>query len=404
MNTAIIITICVLLLIAYTFELSSSRTKIPAVILLLFLGWIVRQGSELMDIYIPNLSNLLPILGTLGLILIVLEGALGLEFNRSKIPMIKKSFAIAFIPIFLLSFLIAFLFQYISGAIFKDALINAIPFSVISSSIAIPSVRDQAKATKEFVIYESSFSDIIGILFFNFVVYNATISAISFAGFGIELLIMAGISFLATMGLSLLLSKIDHEIKFAPIVILIILVYEISKIYHLPALLFILLLGLFLGNLDELKRFKWIQKLKPDELNLEIHKFKDLITEATFIVRSVFFLLFGFLMTTSEIINPETFKWALVIVAGIFLIRAIVVKIFRFPLSPLLFVAPRGLINILLFISIIPEMKIGFVNKSLIIQVIILTAFVMMGGLLLRKNEEKSDVENAEQEKDEPSN
>ena len=338
-----------------------------------------------MKIILPDLTPLLPILGTLGLILIVLEGSLELEFNNSKIPLIKKSFVIALIPIMTLSFSLAWLFSWFGGSSFKDALLNAIPFSVISSSIAIPSVRDHSKGDKEFVVYESSFSDIIGILFFNFMAFNSTINLASFANFGLQLLVIIAVSFIATIGLSLLLSKIDHHIKFAPIVLLIILIYEISKTYNLPALLFILLFGLFLGNLDELKRLKWMHRLKPDELDLEVYKFKELITEATFLVRSLFFLLFGYLMQSAEILNTDTFKWALIITGVIFSIRAILLKLFRFSLIPLVYIAPRGLINILLLISILPEKMIGLVNKSLMIQVIFLTAFVMMIGSIITK-------------------
>ncbi|MFZ9956948.1 MAG: sodium:proton antiporter, partial [Flavobacteriales bacterium] len=81
MTTTIIITICVLLLLAYVFDISSALTKIPSVILLLLLGWLVKQTVDLLNINIPNLNPLLPILGTIGLILIVLEGSLELELN-----------------------------------------------------------------------------------------------------------------------------------------------------------------------------------------------------------------------------------------------------------------------------------------------------------------------------------
>lgn len=394
MTGAIIITICILLLIAYVFDLTSSRTKIPSVILLLSLGWGVRQLSKLLDIKIPDLTPLLPGLGTIGLILIVLEGSLELEFDRSKIPMIKKSFAVALIPIIALGFLLACLFTYFEGYPFKDSLLNAIPFVVISSAIAIPSVKNQQRETKEFIIYESSLSDILGILFFNFVAFNKTIDALSFGYFGLNLVIMAGISLVATTGLSLLLSKIDHHIKFAPIILLLILIYEIAKIYNLPALLFILLFGLFLGNLDALKRFKLIEKLKPDDLNKEVHKFKELIIEGTFLVRAVFFLLFGYLMKTSEILNKDTLTWAFVIVSAIFIIRGILLKLFRLPVMPILFIAPRGLITILLFFSIIPEKSIALVNKSLIIQVITLTALFMMAGLMLPNKNKDAPVGN----------
>lgn len=50
-----------------------------------------------------------------------------------------------------------------------------------------------------------------------------------------------------------------------------------------------------------------------------------------------------------------------------------------------MFVAPRGLITILLFLSIEPSQTISLVNKSLIIQVIILSALLMMIGLMVNK-------------------
>lgn len=43
MTIAIIITLCILLLLAYVFDLTSSKTKVPSVILLLLLGFAMRQ-------------------------------------------------------------------------------------------------------------------------------------------------------------------------------------------------------------------------------------------------------------------------------------------------------------------------------------------------------------------------
>ena len=198
---------------------------------------------------------------------------------------------------------------------------------------------------------------------------------------------------MATILLSFLLNKIDHHIKFVPIILLIILIYEISKIFHLPALVFILIFGLSIGNLDELKNFKWIQKFRPDLLNNEVHKFKELITEATFLVRALFFLLFGYLIKTSEIINPDTVPWALAIVEIILAIRFLQLKISGLPQFPLLFVAPRGLITILLFLSIATENQIELVNNSLIIQVILLTAIIMMLGIMFTTVKRKKAIE-----------
>lgn len=389
MNYVIIITICALLLLAYAFTVSSNKTRIPSVILLILMGWIVKQATSFLEINIPDLNRLLPIFGTVGLVLIVLEGSLELQFNKRKLPFIGKTLVTAIVPLIITAFIIGHFFYYFLDADYKQGLINAIPLCIISSAIAISSVGSLNNFNKEFAIYESSLSDIIGVLFFNFLVLNNVINLETFGNFGLQILIMIVISFFATAFLAFLLSRIDHHVKFAPIVLLIILIYAISEIYHLPALIFIMLFGLIMGNFDELDRFKWIHFLKPRTLDKEVQKFKELTIEAAFLVRSLFFILFGFLIKTEDVLNPNTLELAIGIVALIYLVRAIQLKIYKLELMPLLFVAPRGLITILLFIGIPDALKIPLVNKALIIQVIVLTAFIMMFGLMFNKTEEK---------------
>ncbi|MFT5754633.1 MAG: cell volume regulation protein A [Flavobacterium sp.] len=394
MNYVVIITICALLLLAYAFTVTSNKTQIPSVILLILMGWLVKQGIDILNIVIPDLNPLLPFFGTVGLILIVLEGSLELQFNKKKLPFIGKTLVTAIVPLFLTAFIVGHFFYYFLDADYKQGLINAIPLCIISSAIAISSVGNLSSFNKEFAIYESSLSDILGVLFFNFLVLNDVINLETIGNFGLQILIMLVISFIATAFLAFLLSRIDHHVKFAPIVLLIILIYAVSEIYHLPALIFIMIFGLIMGNFDELERFSFIKTLKPKALDKEVFKFKELTIEAAFLVRSLFFILFGFLIETADVLNPNTFELALGIVVLIYLIRAIQLKIYKMELMPLLFVAPRGLITILLFIGIPSALKIDLVNRALIIQVIVLTALIMMFGLMFNKNTSESKKEN----------
>jgi hypothetical protein len=146
--------------------------------------------------------------------------------------------------------------------------------------------------------------------------------------------------------------------------------------------------GLLINNLDELKQIKWIERFNPDKLSKEVVKFKELIGEAAFLVRALFFMLFGYLIETAEVLNPKTFLWAIFIVISIFSIRAIQLWISKLPLRPLLFIAPRGLITILLFLSIPVAKQIDLVNKSLVIQVVIMSALLMMVGMIISKQKE----------------
>ena len=380
-----IIGICVVLLISYLFDITTQFTKIPSVILLLAVGWLLNQVGGLFNIIVPNLNVILPILGTVGLILIVLEGSLELELNRSTKDVVKKSAVIALVPLVIIAVGFSLFLNYEWGISFKQSLINIIPFCIISSSIAIPSAINLSKEKRQFITYESSLSDIIGVIFFNFATFGTAITlsgAFHFAG---QFLLMLLISLVSSLVLAFLLAKIDHHIKYGPIIILNILIYQISKIYHLPALIFILFFGLVLGNIDELRHLKILRNVRFTKLNREVKHFKDVVIEATFIVRTLFFIVFGFVLKTEDIINQDSLVWSLSIVVAIYILRAIFLKLGKMDLQPLFYIAPRGLITVLLFLSITPQQRFPYLNESVVIQVILITTFIMMIVLLFEK-------------------
>lgn len=166
MTYYILLTLCLIILISYTFEVSGKFSKIPGVILLMLLGIAMRYLSIHFGLNIPDISVLLPIMGTMGLILIVLEGSLDLTITSDKRSLIVKSMASA-ITLFI-SFILIFaaILHIFYGYPFRTSIVNAIPFGIISSAVAIPSSVNLSKEDKEFVVYESSISDIVGILFF----------------------------------------------------------------------------------------------------------------------------------------------------------------------------------------------------------------------------------------------
>ncbi len=382
MSALIILTICSLLLIAYLFDLSASKTKIPSVILLLLLGWGVKQITMVAGISLPDLTPILPGLGTIGLVLIVLEGSLELELKKSKIAIVRKSFIGAFLSMLALAFAIAVILFKFKGYPLEQSLINAIPFSVISSAIAIPSVRSSEESIRETVVYESSLSDILGVLFFNFMTINTVIDLNAFGNFGLQILVMFVISLITTVALSLFLSKVDHHIRFIPIILVILLVYETTHELKLPSLIFIMIFGLFLGNLDKLSQYKWTRHFRPDVLGKEVNKFREFVSEISFLVRALFFMLFGYLIKSSDLLDLHSLIWAIIIVSLIFLVRAAQLKISSLPLRPLLFIAPRGLITILLVLSIPVAQQIPLISYSLMIQVVVITSLIMMAGLM----------------------
>lgn len=386
MTQQILITISILIILSYLFDIMSKWVKIPSVLFLLGSGLIINIIWK--NIGLPNydVRQLLELFGTVGLILIVLEGSLDLTLNKGKLPIIKKSLLSATLPLLLGSFAVAYVIQYFFQCTFQLAWINAIPIVVISSAVAIPSAANFERSKKEFVVYESSFSDIIGIMIFNFALMNDAGSPLSFIKFGGDTLFIILISIVCSIVLFVFLHFVKLHIKFIFTFAILILVYALVKMLHLPSLLLVMFFGLLLNNY-KLIQIDWMQKwLKEDKFDKELEQLKSITGESAFLIRTFFFLLFGFSLELQSLQSINMWYIALLIMGIIIVLRFVTLRLLdKTLLFPALFIAPKGLITVLLFYSIPEDKRIfGFAEPS-IFMIIIISCLLMMGGTLFTK-------------------
>ena len=404
MNTvSILFALPLLVIFSYLFDTLARKTKFPAVILLLFTGVVIRliisaNGYEDFEF----LNDLIPVLGTIGLILIVLEGALELEINRQKLPVIIKGFLSAIVILLLNIIVISWLFNYFLGMELHTATIFATPLSIISSAVAIPSAANLLNQDKEFVIYESTFSDILGIVIFNYSIRQAEsgqpmIAIESIVGLGLQILGIVAISILITYVLFRLLQNIEHHVKFFLILSLLVLVYAIGKFFHLPALLTIFIFGVFLSNIKELLPSFLLRYFQLNHSEKGLHEFHILTAESTFIVRTFFFLFFGFSIVISDFDSFMPLVYGVLVFAIMFLIRYLYFFLTSFKLKPtvLLYMSPRGLISILLFLQIknleIIKIENSIIDERILLVVILTSMFVMTLGTISDKQKSLSE-------------
>ena len=379
MTYYLIIALCVIVIISYIFDITHKFTKIPGVILLILTGMGINYLISYLNIEIPDLSGLLPFMGTIGLILIVLEGSLDLTLSKDKKKLVVNSISSAIILLALFVAIFTFILVHFLKFPVSQALINTIPFGIISSAVAIPSASNLKKADKEFVIYESSFSDIIGILAFDFIIFNFSSVGQGILGFIFDLLITIIASILLSAALAFVLHKINHHVKYVIITTVIVLVYSLAKLVHLPSLLVVLIFGLMMNNNHLFKNKYSLKVIDFDGFNSELKSFKHITGEFTFVVRSFFFIMFGYYTSIYNLLNLKNLLIAILIVEIIYMIRILYFKIvLKIPLNPLIYYAPRGLITILLFLSIPANQLLPFTNKGLITQVIFITILLMM--------------------------
>lgn len=157
------------MILSFWFNGVSKKTNIPSVLMLIVLGIILQYVLSYFVPNMPKFDGALELLGIVGLIMIVLEAALELELKKEKIIPILKSMAIALVGLVGSAWVAALiLFQFIPEMTMQSAWLYATPLSILSSAIIIPSVSGFSEKKKEFHIYESTFSDIMGIMMFYF--------------------------------------------------------------------------------------------------------------------------------------------------------------------------------------------------------------------------------------------
>lgn len=389
MTNYILITLSLLVICSYLFDLLAKRTKVPAVIMLLLSGIGLQYAAGYLNLNLSFLPAILPVLGTVGLILIVLEGALELDFSREKIAETRKAFFAALVILVATTAGITFLFKNYTQAPFMQCFLNAVPYSVISSAIAIPSVANLVSSKKEFIIYESSFSDILGITLFNFALTNDKITGYSVLTLGSDILITILLSAASCLLLLYLMKNIYHHIKFFLILAIIILIYATGKEFHFPTLFIVLAFGLLVNNAWSVK-WPWFKKyFIYHDLPADLHQMKQLSAESAFIARTFFFVIFGLSMNVGNLADPVVLYIGIPVVGIIYLVRYLYLRLALKKFMPEFFVAPRGLISILLLFSIPVEQRLTSIGDGVMFLVILFTGLMIVAGLMgMRKTAE----------------
>lgn len=367
-----------LLVFAYLVDAFGRRVRLPSVVLLILTGIGLRQVLDATGLHLAWVDPIVPILGTLGLILIVLEGALDLEVSRARRALIARSAAAAVLGFAAALALFALLLRMALSFDWPLAALAAIPFAVISSAVAIPSATGLPDAPRAFVVYESALSDIVGVLvFYAWLAADGSVAAFAadLVGGGALSLVAAA---LAAVGLFYFINKVEGHVRFLPLLAGLVLLYALGKTLHLSPLILVLVCGLLLNNPHLLERTRYLKRMRDEgaaAYDATLREFKGIVAELTFAAKSFFFLLLGYWTETADMAEPMAWLLAAAIVAAIYVSRFLLLALLR-PggRAQLLWIAPRGLITVLLFITAAQDADLGGFPFGTVMLVVIATA------------------------------
>lgn len=406
----IMTSISIIVIISYLFNVIAKKTNIPSVLMLIVLGVIIQLFVVTKTDITDNLDfqNLLAILGKIGLILIILEAALDLDLKREKLGMMFKAFVISLLGLLGSVAGIAALFHFFvfpNSTIFQCVL-YAVPLSIMSSAIIIPSVGNLIEKKKEFMVYESSFSDIIGIMLFNYLVkyQDATSVQDVLTGISLNLLLTLAVSIVAGVGLVWLFQKLTGQAKLFLVISVLLLLYVLGHLLHIPSLVIILVFGLILNNNKLFFKNRFSKFIDPEKLAPVMHNFHSLTLESAFVTRTFFFVIFGITIELASLVSFEVAINSVAIVTILLIVRWVFLKLIMFrDITPELYIAPRGLITILLFYAIpngmegeqydiTKDVTIAEFDQGILLYVIIISSMVMAVALIKHKGGKVTDV------------
>src|SRR5687767_8555766 len=390
----LLIAICSLVVLSYIFSILSRYIRIPSVLLLLFAGIGLRYLADRFQTDIVFPATFVEVLGVVGLIMIVLEAGLDLKLTKNKFQLIRNSFFSALVIFVISAALITGILHYWLLEPVKNCIVYAIPLSIMSSSIVIPSLHPVSAAKKEFLIYEASISDIIGITVFNYFIADEVMTWKSLGIFGGNIVISVILSLLLSFSLFLILAKTKLNIKFFLIFSLLILIYAGGKIFHLPSLIIILVFGLMINNWEKMPGKKLLHYFPMVKVEPIRHLLHSITAESSFLIRTFFFLLFGFSIRLDFIGENEVMLVGGMIVLALLLVRFLYLRFFLHTnIFPEVVFIPRGLITIVLFYKIPESLMLTSFNQGILFFIILSTSIIMAIGMLFYKKGNEDVVE-----------
>lgn len=371
----------VVLLLAFGIERLGKASGIPSVAFLILTGLVGKPALSAFGLELSGLDAVVPVIGAIGLVLIVLEGAFDIQMRRDRIQAASVAFFMAGAGLVLCTGVFALAAYWVLPLTPLQALVVAVSFSVISSAVAIPSSAFLPAEGREFVVYETSFSDIAGILvFFTLLDSDGTMGGV-LSGLLEGGLLSLILGFVCAIGLMLILARIGGHIRFIPLLAGLFVLYATGKLLHLSPLIMVLLFGLVINNLKLFNRFRLFRGMADETYESTLKEFKSLTMELTFAVRGFFFILLGYWADLSMLASPVAWVSALLILAVIFGSRYALLRLARIELAePLTWIAPRGLITVLLFLEAKKTIEIPpFVDGAVLLVVFASALLISVG-------------------------
>jgi Na+:H+ antiporter len=400
-----------ILLVGFAGKVLFAKTRIPDIPLLLGLGVVLGPWLHLLDRAV--LLPLAPYLGALTLLMIMMEGGMGLEYQQ-VLHQMKWAVVLTLLTVTLAALAIASGFHLLAGMPFLQSFLLGSILSCTSGAVVIPLVNAMrmARITRTILTLESALGDAMAVVGVVVLVrfmrqpstdvlrpLLATAGAVAAGGILGALVGLVWMKVLAETGRMPLSYMLTLAAMF--------LLYAAAEYAHASGIIAVLVFGITLSNGQAIVKRLPAPRGEPDwktsryALDDTIRWFHE---EVTFIARVFFFVYLGMLLDVSRI-SGVFLGISGILIALIYLSRSAAVRAVGFlgrrqvPFERKILVsmAPRGLASAVL--AMVPDAA-GIPDTGIFVQyafAVILATNLFVTGAVVR-SERRIDrmlVENA---------
>ena len=212
---------------------------------------------------------------------------------------------------------------------------------------------------------------------------------------GLNILVTVVVSIILSYAMVFIFQRLTSQVKLFLVISVLMLMYALGKTFHLSSLLIILAFGLVLNNTKLFFQGRMSSWANEEKVKPILKDFHLLTLESAFVIRTFFFVIFGMFITLDSVLDYRIALISVAIIGILYAVRYVVLKlIVKNDITPQLYIAPRGLITILLFfvISGHPEFTIKDFNPGILLFVILISSIIMTVALITYRGENVREV------------
>jgi len=383
-------TIGAVLILGFITSMIFELTKIPDVIILIFVGMIVGPVLKIVPVEGP-ISTLAPYVGTLALIIILFDG--GLNLNLFKVLTALAEAAGFTIMVFILTVIFTgFTMHYIFGWAYLEGLLLGAVVGGTSSAIVIPLISklSMSEDSKVVLTLESALTDALCII--------VAIALIEIIGLGtVNLRDTAGsiasafstaavtAAVFAVFWIGIINKLFIKQIRYSLTLAVVFILYSLVELIKGNGAIAVFVFALLLSNFNELaKRLKVKGEFELDIMLRAFH------VEVSFFVRTFFFIFIGLMFNIDALKSRTVLIMAGVLFIILIIARILVVKVLAlidkkiapFQMS-IISMMPRGLAAaVLASMPLAAGIKIQYFPE-IVFSIIILTNLATTFGVFM---------------------